>query len=224
MKSWIRLACCFACCIGFTVDRCAQAQTPAQCLSMGLQAYNQKNFRAAAAYFEKYMSANTPDANSTDYLATSQMQAGNLTRAKQLFEYIISVFPRSKQAPLAQTLLTRCGGEKKDESKSEPATATEVSLGNSKENRLVQSDDEYKAEFARLPLENRIPLRWQGGQILMQADLEGKTMHFGFAKGWETRISVEELKQAGIAPPKEPAEDTETDEETKRRSRSGKLR
>src|SRR5262245_51359530 len=91
----VSILCCFA--LGFNPQ--ARAQGSPEWKS-GVQAYTQKDYKTAAAHFERCMAAGTTDATTAYYLALSSMQAGNMPRAKQMFQYITTNFPNSREANL----------------------------------------------------------------------------------------------------------------------------
>ena len=77
--------------------------------SLGLAAYGKKDYQAACEHFRKYMAGRSPDPRTTYYLALSNMQSNRMTRAKDLFDYIVKNFPQSPEAGHARSALSRLG-------------------------------------------------------------------------------------------------------------------
>src|SRR5262249_20871556 len=145
----------------------------------GLTAYNQKNFSVAAAHFEKCIGAGTADATTAYYLALSSMQSGNMPRARQMLQYIVTNFPASQQAQISRPLLEKMGiSLPKPAGAPAAAAAGGVTPGpqnpGSKADRKVLSDADYRAEYGRIPAETRIPVRAGSGQSLVEAQLDGR--------------------------------------------------
>jgi clan AA aspartic protease (TIGR02281 family) len=79
--------------------------------SQGLSLYGQLNYAAAAIMFEKSIAQNPRDGNAVYYCALANQQIRNFARAKQLYQYAITAFPRSQPAVLSQTALQQLSGE-----------------------------------------------------------------------------------------------------------------
>jgi hypothetical protein len=73
----------------------------------GVKLYGQKNYRAAAAIFEKVLSASNNNVNAIYYCALSQQMSNNLGRARQLYGYIVSNYANSSVAPMATRALSQ---------------------------------------------------------------------------------------------------------------------
>lgn len=73
----------------------------------GVRLYGQKNYRAAAAEFEKVIASSSSNVNAIYYCALSQQLSNNHARAQQLFEYIVTNYANSSVAPLAQQALSQ---------------------------------------------------------------------------------------------------------------------
>src|SRR5262245_2129511 len=68
--------------------------------------YNQHNYAAAADAFERASKTIRPDANTCYYAALAYRQINKETRARQLFQYIVTSFPGTQQAQYAQQALS----------------------------------------------------------------------------------------------------------------------
>ena len=73
--------------------------------SDGVDLFGKQKYREAAQLFEKAMQSKQIDANLCYYCAVSQQFSKNNARAKQMYQYVLSRFPGTQQATLAQKAL-----------------------------------------------------------------------------------------------------------------------
>jgi len=171
---------------------------PASDYNDGIALYKQKNYRAAAAKFEKAMAASPRDANLIYYCALSQQLSSNRSRARQLYEYIISNFSNSPVASMAQTGLSQLGGAPSAAGQSSAAsggTSTVTSAGGG------QAEPDY---LRNLPDEMKVP-RLQRGRskgAYLEVQVNGRPMMFHLDTGAAaTMIGANQLQAVGITRP-----------------------
>ncbi|MCA9803635.1 MAG: aspartyl protease family protein [Cyanobacteria bacterium HKST-UBA02] len=196
-------------------------------LKQAMQAYQGKQYKEAAALFEKSLAGRKPDARTTYYLALSHFNSGSTARARQLFEYIVKNFPGTAEAGHSEKALGHWGGSKGGEPKAE--TTAESSgegdkiQGRYKDKRLVISDTEYKQEYAAIPKKSKIPLRGvSSGKYLVTGVINGQQINFKYTSKWETLLSLEDLKKLRIKAPSGPPDDKNKDEATGKENPSWK--
>ncbi len=161
--------------------------------NLGLAAYEKKSFAEATTHFEKYLKANAPSPRPVLYAALSNLQSGNRARAKQLFEYLVTAFPNTKESELASTALSNTFGATKP---SQPSHAVKAPANNSEE------PDESDREFASLPDSAEIKFNTNAsGHMQVDAYINGHLIPCWFDTGAEEVLSVDQLRAAGIAPP-----------------------
>lgn len=68
----------------------------------GVKLYEQRNYRAAAAVFEKIMASEPNNANAFYYAALACQQMGDLDRARNLYKVVVEKFPASRVAQYAK--------------------------------------------------------------------------------------------------------------------------
>ena len=83
----------------------AKPLTASGAYTQGLALYGQQNYAAATSMFEQSIAQNPRDGNAVYYCALSNQQIRNFVRAKQLYQYAITAFPKSQPAVLSQTAL-----------------------------------------------------------------------------------------------------------------------
>jgi predicted aspartyl protease len=182
---------------------------------LGLDAYRQKKFAEAIKHFDVVIKTK-PTARTAYYLALSCVQNGNLARGKQLFQYIISVFPKSTEASLSTSAMTKLTGGAV--SKEAPGTSPEDSTshitptsGQYNDKRIVHSHEQYQKELATIPAQTRIPVTsgGAGGATVLIGSINRQQFYFRNSSNWETYLSLEDLARARIAAPKGPTDGLE---------------
>lgn len=122
----------------------------------GQKLYSARNYRAAAAKFETAMRAAPRDPNVIYYCALANQMSSNRTRARQLYEYIISGFPGSQVAGMASTALQQLGGAAPMSGSTAYGGSTSASSGGSERHGQssgsmngIQSTDSFSIPFQR---------------------------------------------------------------------------
>ena len=97
-------------------------------LAKAVQLYNQKAYGPATDAFERLLSTSTPEPNLYYYAALANLGIRQEARAKQLFQYIVTNFPRSVQASYSRTALgSQSPGGQSQSTSPQPAASADVS-------------------------------------------------------------------------------------------------
>ncbi|MGD9681259.1 MAG: retroviral-like aspartic protease family protein [Candidatus Obscuribacterales bacterium] len=196
-------------------------------LKQAMQAYQGKQYKEAAALFEKSLAGRKPDARTTYYLALSHFNSGSTARARQLFEYIVKNFPGTAEAGHSEKALGHWAGSKGGDPKAETTADSKESgdtlKGRYKDKRLVISDAEYKQEYAAIPKKSKIPFRsGTDGHYMLAGMINGQHVYFRSGRKWETFISLDDLKKLRLKAPSGPPDEANKDEQTGKENPSWK--
>jgi clan AA aspartic protease (TIGR02281 family) len=168
--------------------------------TQGLSLYGQQNYAAAASMFEQSIAQNPRDGNAVYYCALANQQMRNFTRAKQLYQYAITAFPKTQPAVLSQTALQQLSGEiSAPKGKDSDATKADAKSASSdapsaesisaakqafaKEVAIRRQAPAVARDFASLPSQGRIPFERMGRHVQVAAEVNGRPVPMIFDTG-----------------------------------------
>lgn len=156
----------------------------------GLALYQQKRYKAAAEAFERSLRTCPHDANVSYYLAVSCQKCGRVKRAHQLFKHVVTSFPDTNAARLAQAFL-------QEQSKPEKGTIKGATSSQSKAPRLNDSDS--------TPVQEKIGFERRGERLFIKAHINDRPVQMCFDTGApSTFISVAALSALNLPVPSGP--------------------
>lgn len=165
----------------------------------GQKLFTQKNYRAAAVRFEAAMKANPRDGNTVYYCALSNQLSNNRSRARQLYEYLVSGFPGTQVANMASSALGQLGGAPSAAGSSTDSSAATTSASGSRSASAsdtprgvvpVQSPDEFRVPFTR----------GRGGHVYVDAQVNGQTVNFILDTGASTTgVDADRMAAMGLS-------------------------
>lgn len=166
----------------------------------GQKLFMQKQYRAAATKFEAAMQANPRDANTVYYCALANHMCSNRSRARQLYQYVLTSFAGSKVASMAQDGLRQIDatGAASSSSGSGGSTSTVTTIGGGRSGSSGNPLDNS------LPPEIKVELEKDGRSpgAYVNGTINGVGVKFHLDTGaFGTIIGQNQLEELGIARP-----------------------
>lgn len=167
--------------------------------NQGVALYNQKNYKAAAPYFETAMRNSSWDSNAYYYAALTYQQLGDWTRAKQTYREIMKRFPGSQAANLAGSVLQRYDPEFVRRMSGQ---GSQTSTGGMSSGGVMYRSGSRSADYDQLPNEGKIYFQRVRNSQVVDAQVNGRPIAMIFDTGAEACVfGKNHLKQLGINPP-----------------------
>lgn len=191
------------------------ASTGDDAFASGLRLFNNKNYREAAAFFDKAVKARGAGSSAYYYDALVHHYLGDLRVATTLYREILSLFPGTEAASLAARALSglsAAGGATVydgakiatggDGTLSATAgnTALSSTAGSGERSDIVSGAN--AASGGALPDEARVYFRQAGGAFAVQGQIDGQGLPMIFDTGAEmTVVGKNLLRQMGLSLP-----------------------
>lgn len=210
--SWAR---CFGLLVGVIIS-CTEAVADAA-YDAGVKLYGAKNYRGAAQQFERAMQTTPSNLNAIYYCALSHYSSNNLSRARQLFQYLSDNAPSTQQGQMARGILAKLPGAA---AASGGTGATSVSPTGGSSSRDDDDDDDTPsnggswterwlkshstaAETAGLPALVRVPFsKDRSGNIQIEVLINGHAVNMCVDTGAPvTCVGDNHLQQLGLSRP-----------------------
>lgn len=164
----------------------------------GVKLYNQRNFKAAAPYFEAAIRGSAWDSKAFYYAALTYQQLGDWTRAKQTYREIMRRFPGSEAAKLAASVLQRLDPEFV---KKMTAVEAPIATGAVAPTTILRATTR-SADYDQLPNEGKIYFERKQNSQLVEAQVNGRPINMIFDTGASTCVfGKNHLRQLGVTPP-----------------------
>ena len=158
----------------------------------GVKLYSSKNYREAAVQFEAAMKTNPNSPDVIYYCALCHQLSNNRTRAKQLFEFILSRFPTSRVAMSAATGLRQISTLSQSVGMEPPYQGRRrVQGGRSMGGQMQVASSSRQgndADLATVPDEVKIPFEKHGDDIIIMVAVNNKTVPFILDTGAATVV------------------------------------
>ena len=193
-----RQACYWLCLL--LLSLCVQGARADAYYDQGVRLFNQRNYKAAAPYFETALQNSPWDSNAYYYAALTYHYLGDWRRAKEAYRQVLGRFPGSEAATLAAAALKRIDPNFR------PAAgqATSSSAGGSagSQGERVSSSPNSSADYDSLPNEAKIYFTRERDSLMVDTEVNNRSMKMVFDTGASSCVlGKNHLQQLNITPP-----------------------
>lgn len=176
-----------------TVELAPAHASPDSDYTLGVQYYNQRQYKAAADILWKSITDGNPNASPWLYMAHAYYSMGKTGQAIKHYRSIVSTFPGTPEAAAAAQYLKRLdphGTYAVDA----PAPVTASTKPRNPSNPSFQKTD----DFDRLPDQGKVYFERRGAHVFVSADLNGRATSMMFDTGAPfTSMSADTFEACG---------------------------
>lgn len=162
---------------------------------VGVDLYNQRNFKGAIGQFELHLKGNPKDTRALYYTGLSFHQLGDFSRAKQFYKQAAQAGPTSQAGQMSRAWLAKLGDTE--------ATVKSASQSSQVGRPANVTTYSQSADFASLPADARVYYSVvRGGQMNVAGYINGRPVQMVFDTGAPMiTIGKTQLAELGIATP-----------------------
>lgn len=178
----------------------------------GVALYNQRNYKAAAPYFDYLVRNSSRESNVYYYSALNYQQLGDWPRAKQMYRILVERFPDSEAGRLASSVLLKYDPDFMKKmasvgrgSASGSSSQSGASRGGVTYARRAPGGYTGTADYARLPRESTISFQRKGNSQHVEGYVNGQSIEMVFDTGASSCVfGKNHLQEIGVKLPSGP--------------------
>lgn len=155
--------------------------------------YQAKRYKEAAQIFDSCMSNSKPDANVCYYAAVCNQEAGNIARARSLYQQVTQLSPGSTIAGYSENILKKL------------APSAQMTTGAASSSSLRGNSTDSKAQISG-PDEARLYFSWSGQSMVLPVELNNRRIDMVLDTGApHVCVGKNQLSNIGLQGPTGPS-------------------